>query len=100
MTRRRDASFTKNNEWPDRLWPVATKSLLADHQKLEHNHEPAEINQPLFALIKARKAVNDAMIACAYARRLNSNLPKTVRRLDSLVRSLRTAHDRFPLSVA
>jgi hypothetical protein len=96
---RRAASFTRENEWASHPWPTATHSLLQDYIHLETNHSIDEINQPLFSLIKARKAINDAFIACSAARRLNTRNPKVSKRLQSLSRKLSKLHTDFPLSL-
>jgi len=82
----------------DPIWPAVTASLLADHEALLRTHVPSEINQSLFALIRARKALGDARLALATARRLAVR-PEVKERLTELSLSLTSAHDRFPLTL-
>lgn len=99
MTRRRAASFTKDNEWVDRPWPTVTPTLLADHEKLERTHTRAEINQAIFSLIKARKAISDARIFIHAASRANDDKLDVVKQLAAIKQLLNQAHEMFPLSV-
>lgn len=83
----------------DTGFPVASRSLLADHEVIERCHSEEEINQPLFALIKARKAINDARLCCRYARALNKDREKVVGRLEELAKELANMEPRFPLTI-
>lgn len=80
-------------------WPVASQDLLADAAALESTHAPEQINQPLFALIRARKALNDARLSLMRASQLWASQPAVRDRLVSLAAEMTTAHDRFPLHV-
>lgn len=83
----------------DTGYPAASRSLLADYQMLEKHHGEHEINQPLFALIQARKAINDARLCCRYARGLNKDKEKVVERLEELAKELAAMEPRFPLTI-
>lgn len=80
-------------------WPTATQDLLADHEKLEATHGAEQVNQPLFALIKARKALTDARLALDRAAQFYAALPTVRDRLSSISAALKQEHERFPLHV-
>ncbi len=92
------ASYTRDSDVTDTPYPVVTRSLLADHEKLEAHHTPEQINQPLFALIKARKALSDAHIACNCAKRKSESYAVTSR-LNQIMAMLRSLHEEFPLTI-
>ncbi len=73
--------------------------LLRDHERLSASHEPEQLNQAVFALIRARKAIGDARIAVAHARRLNAENKATEKRLETIGKRLEKEHARFPLLV-
>lgn len=96
------ASVTRDSDITDTPYPVVTKSLLADHEKLEASHDPSQVNQPLFALIKARKALNDARLMCQYAKRFQDaektdRGEATAKRLSEIV--LMLASIDFPITI-
>lgn len=86
------ASFTTS------LFPVVTFSILADHEKLERCYDPSEVNQSVFTLIKARKAINDARLAVLTAKRRQTKQP-TIDRLTEIYETLTQAHNNFPLTI-
>ena len=99
ITRRRASSYTRNCEFQEAEWPVATASLLQDFERLEATHSPSEVNQPLFALIRARKALGDARLRCRWASKQHpSNLPLQ-ERLTAIASALANAIECFPLSI-
>lgn len=101
MNNPKAASYTRDSEIAETEWPPVTRSILAEHERLEESHTHEQINQPLFALVRARKAVNDARLACLYARKLH--LPeKSARlrdRLESISENIKLEMDRFPLTI-
>ncbi len=99
ITRRRASSVTRDNEFQLAAWPVATASLLQDFERLESNHAPDQINQPLFALIRARKALGDARLAIHAARSKNVGNAAVFYRLNDLSHAIRQLQADFPLSV-
>lgn len=99
MTRRRAASATRDSDVQHADWPVATLALLADHERLAATHTPEQINQPLFALIRARKAINDARIM-VNAAKVHSSDERVRERLTTLSRDLAVISERFPLTIA
>lgn len=86
------ASFTTSQ------FPVVTFSILADHEKLERCCNESEINQAVFSLIKARKAINDARLAVSAAKRRQTKQP-AIDRLTEISNALTEAHDNFPLTI-
>lgn len=100
MTRRRDQ---RNHNVIGRPFPVATRDMLADALHLTTTHTADQINQPLLALILARKAINDARLACSAAKRQwpgDSLSATAVRdRLDEIMETLRETMEQVPLSI-
>jgi len=93
------ASVTRDSDVTESPWPVVTKSLLADHEKLEASHEPDQINQGVFSLIRARKAINDALLAVQFCKRLHKEDSATFGRLIALTERLGECHKDFPLTI-
>lgn len=88
----------KDSDVQRTTWPAVTESFLADVVKL--STEPKErVNQPILALAQARKALNDARLACDYARRLNPSNQKLQDRLESIAYNLHMDLKRFPLDI-
>jgi hypothetical protein len=98
-TRRRASSYTRNCEFQDAPWPVATASLLQDFERLEATHSPEEVNQPLFALIRARKALGDARLHCRWASKQHPANAPLQERLAAISSALANAIECFPLSI-
>ena len=96
MTRRNDANVSRDSVI-ETEWPACTKSYLADVEKLS-TIDPDTVRQPLLALVRARKAINDAAIACGFARRLFPENKPTQDRLESIAAVLREEQKRFPLT--
>ncbi len=92
------ANVTKDSDVTAAEWPVVTKSLLADSARLG-TLPASEVNQPLLALMRARKAIADAMLSCQFSKRLNPTKPAVRERLDELTNELRELHARFPLTI-
>lgn len=80
-------------------WPTVTATLLAGHEKLEQCYKPEEINQGIFALIKARKAIFDAHIAVHAAKKHFVDKPHVKERLSLIGNALMCEHDNMPLTV-
>lgn len=80
-------------------WPTASLTELRDHERMERAHLPDQINQPLFALIKARKALYDAKLSISAAKRWFGDKENVRERLDSISAAIEREHDRFPLTV-
>ncbi len=95
----RAASHTRDSDVTVTPFPVVTRSLLADHEKLARSHTPEQVNQPLFALIRARKALNDARLACQAARALNASNDAVVLHLSAFMQTLGEMNERFPLTI-
>jgi hypothetical protein len=97
----RASSHTRDSDITITPWPVVTRSLLADHDKLAASHDPSQINQPLFALIRARKAIGDARLACLFAKRLyvHADKPELLERLTQVAAALEAVHTAFPLTI-
>lgn len=89
----------KANEFIAGDWPIASATELADHEKLEASYSPEQLNQPVFALIRARKALNDAIIAVSNASRKCSEKHNVRDRLVSIGSELKQQHARFPLTI-
>lgn len=98
-TPRRASSYTRDNEWQASEWPAVTLSLLADHERLASTHDAAQLNAPLFALIRARKALNDARLSLRAARLLHKGNQRLCDRLESISAALAIEGKRFPLSI-
>lgn len=79
-------------------WPIATKDLLRDFQRLEASHRQDELRRDIFSLIAARKALGDARIAVSAAKRFQKDAA-VIRRLDELLVSLAAELEDFPLTV-
>lgn len=79
-------------------WPVTTRALLADYKKLSAMPED-QVNQPLLALIKARKAIMDARLACQHARRFYKTKESVYSRLLEFSGTLEVMHNAFPLTL-
>lgn len=79
-------------------WPVATKDLLRDFQRLEATHRQDEVRRDVFSLIAARKALGDAKIAVGAAKRFQKD-EAVIGRLDELLVSLEAEMEDFPLTV-
>lgn len=93
------ASVTRDSDITETPFPVVTKSLLADHEKLEASHAPDQINQGVFALIRARKAINDALLAVQFSKRIYKEDSATNSRLAALAERLAECHKDFPLTI-
>jgi hypothetical protein len=93
------ASHTRDSDITESPWPCVTKSLLADHEKLEASHTPEQINQGVFALIRARKAVHDALLSVCFCQRLHREDGATHGRLAALAERLTACHADFPLTI-
>ena len=92
-TGKRDSDATTHE------WPAVTTSLLADHERLDATHDPSQINQPLFALIRARKAIGDARLALHKARLLFKDNILVSDRLESIAAQLSEEMRRYPVSI-
>lgn len=80
-------------------FPLVTRSLLADSARLSAA-PTTSVSQPLLSLILARKAINDAVIACNAAKRLHpGNLPIRAR-LDAVMSTLTAQIGEMPLRIA
>jgi len=93
------ASATRHTEIQHTEWPPVTASLLQDHERLAATHDPSQINQPIFALVRARKALMDAILACRFAAKQWEAKPEVRDRLLSIASEVRLSHSRFPLSI-
>jgi hypothetical protein len=80
-------------------WPVVTRSLLADIERIAATHEESQVNQGVLALVRARKALMDARLAVINAKRLYPEKPELNERLESIASDLFAQHARFPLTV-
>jgi len=92
------ANATKESDVTVSDWPVVTKSALADLAKMEALPE-GEVNQKVLAFIRARKAINDAMIACRAAKRFYSPGEPACDKLSDHVTELKKLHDDFPITI-
>lgn len=79
-------------------WPVASRDLMRDYQRLEQSHRDEEVRKDLFTLIAARKALGDAKIALGAARRFQRD-KRTADRLESLSSEITALVERFPLVI-
>lgn len=79
-------------------WPIATRDLMQDFQRLEASHRADEVRRDLFSLIAARKALGDAKIAVGDALRYQTN-ERVKDKLEVLVNTLRDELDEFPLTI-
>lgn len=94
------ASETRDTDVITTRWPSTTPSLLAKHEVLAATHAPEELNEPLFALMRARKTLNDTRIAFALVRRLHAGKrPDVAERISELSLTLAKVADDFPLSI-
>ena len=87
------ASFTTN------AYPIVTRSLLADIERIAATHQESQVNQGVLSLIRARKAINDALLA---VRAATKHYPKNemVRNdLERIGMELKAAHDDLPLTI-
>lgn len=80
-------------------WPILTKFELAKLDDPAHAFCDPAVQASLLALAKARKAINDAHLATAYARRLHTASPAIAEQLAACSRLLAQAHADFPLLV-
>lgn len=81
-------------------WPGVTRTMLAVFERNAATYDQCEINQEILYLIRARKAIGDAALACrAATRRVPVTHPKVVARLAELIEALNAVHDQFPLTV-
>lgn len=96
MTRRRDANASRDSV-VETEWPGCTELFLADVEKLSAL-PPEQVHQPLLTLVRARKAIGDAIIACSHARRLYPESKAVQDRLESIAATLREEQKRFPLT--
>lgn len=84
----------------DIAWPGVTRTMLADFERNAATYDPSEVNQEILHLIRARKAIGDAIIKCgAAARHVPDSHGEVIERLAELSQGLRDIHDRFPLTV-
>lgn len=93
------ATVTKDSDVTMTEWPVVTASLLESHQKMIATYKPPELNQPIFALMRARKALHDALLSVQFARRLYDKGTPVAERLDSMITALKSEHVNFPLTM-
>lgn len=81
-------------------WPILTKYELAKLDDPAHAFGDPAVQASLVALAKARKAINDAHLAVAQARRLHlASSPAIAEQLAFCAQLLGRAHADFPLLV-
>ena len=81
-------------------WPILTKFELAKLEDPAHAFGSPEVQRSLLALARARKAINDAHLSVAWARRIHhKNSPAIAEQLAACARLLAQAHADFPLLV-
>ena len=81
-------------------WPRTTRSILEYMGSLPPDSAPGDCNLQVLALVRARKAIMDARLACrSAAKEWREKHPAVAERLEELSVSMLEAHNRFPLDV-
>lgn len=83
----------------DSPWPVTTASLLASIEGHAARYGTDTVNEGVLALVRARKAINDARLSCLAAARCEKLNGITRDRLCSIAAAIEGEHDRFPLTI-
>ncbi len=90
-------SYTRSTDIRELEWPNTTASLM-DIDYLD-SLPPEQVNQPISALIRARKALMDAALSCRAAAKNWTENAKVHERLLLLAHEVLEVHNRFPLQV-
>lgn len=85
--------------YTDTQWPVVTRSLLADMERIAAAHEESQVNQGVLALVRARKAIHDAVLSLRAAERQYVNNSPVKDRLERVRWDMLKAHDTLPLTI-
>lgn len=80
-------------------WPATTESILASIESCAARDGEATVNEGILCLVRARKALNDARLACLFARRFHAGRIDVRQRLESIAAQLKLEHNRFPLTI-